>query len=62
MEHSPQSPSTWTITDGNAGNLRQARALADALHRPAVAWNLLARAPWRWAAPHRLPWAANAWG
>ncbi|MDQ3510693.1 MAG: mitochondrial fission ELM1 family protein [Pseudomonadota bacterium] len=62
MEQSQQSPSTWTITDGNAGNLRQARTLADALHRPAIDWNLLARAPWRWAAPHRLPWAANAWG
>lgn len=62
MEQSLQSLSTWTITDGNAGNLRQARALADALHRPAIDRTLQARAPWRWVAPHRLPWAANAWG
>lgn len=62
MERSTENPATWVITDGNAGNLRQARALADALHRPAIDWNLQARAPWRWLAPRRLPWSANAWG
>lgn len=59
----PHPPSaTWTITDGNAGNLRQAQALAAALGRPAHDWHLQPRAPWRWAAPRRLPGATHAFG
>ena len=38
------------LTDGNAGNVRQARALAAALGRPAREWVLRPRAPWRWLA------------
>jgi len=53
---------TWTITDGNAGNLRQAQALAAALGRPARDWQLQARAPWSWSSPRRLPGAAHAFG
>jgi len=53
---------TWTITDGNAGNLRQAQALAAALGRPARDIMLQPRAPWRWAAPRRLPFAAAGFG
>src|SRR3970040_2204652 len=53
---------TWTITDGNAGNLRQAQALAAALGRPARDIRLQPRAPWRWAAPRRLPFAAAGFG
>ncbi|AOX62755.1 nucleoside-diphosphate sugar epimerase [Stenotrophomonas sp. LM091] len=53
----------WTITDGRAGNVRQAVALATALklgaHRPLV---LTPRAPWRWLAPRWLPGAANGYG
>lgn len=51
-----RSSAPWTITDGRAGNVRQAVALADALrlgtHQPLT---LLPRAPWRWLAPRRLP-------
>ena len=50
----PGSP-VWTITDGNAGNVRQAHALAAALGRPIRDWTLAPRAPWRWTAPRRLP-------
>ncbi|MCE7033390.1 mitochondrial fission ELM1 family protein [Lysobacter sp. GX 14042] len=52
----------WTITDGNAGNVRQAHALAAALSRPIRDWTLKSRAPWRWVAPRRLPGAAGAFG
>ncbi|MDQ3205627.1 MAG: nucleoside-diphosphate sugar epimerase, partial [Pseudomonadota bacterium] len=62
MQQSQQNRPTWTITDGNAGNLRQAHALVEALHRPALDWTLQARAPWRWAAPRRLPWSGRAYG
>src|SRR5690606_14822858 len=50
----PGSP-VWTIPDGNAGNVRQAHALAAALGRPIRDWSLAPRAPWRWTAPRRLP-------
>lgn len=53
---------TWLLTDGLAGNLRQASALAQALGRPAHDWRLQPRAPWRWAAPRRLPGAHAAFG
>lgn len=46
---------TRVITDGHAGNVRQARALADALRLPMQASVLSPRAPWRWLAPRRLP-------
>ncbi len=53
----------WTITDGRAGNVRQAVALASALklgaHRPLV---LSPRAPWRWLAPRWLPGMAQGYG
>src|SRR5690606_24037654 len=57
----PGSP-VWTITDGNAGNVRQAHALAAALGRPIRDWRLEPRTPWRWVAPRRLPGAARAFG
>ena len=50
-----RSPATWTLTDGNAGNVRQAEALARALGLDARAWALEARAPWAWWAPRRFP-------
>lgn len=50
------------MTDGHAGNQRQATALAQALGRPASDWTLSARAPWRWVSPRRLPGAAQAFG
>lgn len=46
----------WIITDGAAGNERQALALAAALGVTAPRrWRLRPRAPWRWLAPRRLP-------
>ncbi|TXI23951.1 MAG: nucleoside-diphosphate sugar epimerase [Ottowia sp.] len=66
MPSSQQSASanvTWLLTDGHAGNLRQAEALARALgvadaHVPPL-WPA---APWRWLAPRRLPGAVDAFG
>lgn len=56
------SAQTWTVSDGHAGNRRQATALAAALGRPAFDCELAPRAPWRWLAPRRLPWAGQAFG
>ncbi len=54
---------TWAVSDGRAGNARQAEALAQALHStPVTALHLQARAPWRWAAPRLLPGAQAAFG
>lgn len=59
----PPAPTTWVLTDGRAGNERQALALARALSAatPRI-WRLDARAPWRWVAPRRLPGSASAFG
>lgn len=51
------------ISDGRAGNVRQARALADALaggEAPHLRIDMTA--PWRWLAPRRLPGAARGFG
>ncbi len=45
----------WVITDGAAGNERQALALAQALDVPAKVLALPLRAPWSWASPRELP-------
>jgi uncharacterized protein len=47
--------SAWAISDGAAGNERQALALATALNAPTRLLNLPLRAPWAWFAPRRLP-------
>lgn len=63
MPHVRQWTAPWTITDGRAGNVRQAVALASALklgvHRPLV---LEPRAPWKWMAPRWLPGMADGFG
>ena len=41
----------WIITDGAAGNLRQARALAGAMRVPAIELTVRLRGPWRMFAP-----------
>lgn len=57
------SSELWTLTDGNAGNRRQATALAEALGLgPAHERIVRSPAPWRWLAPRRLPGAARALG
>src|SRR5690606_14636048 len=50
----------WILSDGNAGNVRQAQSLAAALHLSPLEWPLRSRAPWRWFAPRRLPGAEGA--
>ncbi len=50
------------LSDGAAGNENQALALAAALAGQVEALRLAPRAPWRWAAPHRLPGASGALG
>lgn len=47
--------STWVISDGGAGNERQALALTTALGVRAQVLTLPLRAPWAWFAPRRLP-------
>lgn len=53
MSHPPHS--AWVISDGAAGNERQALALASALGVPARVMTLPLRAPWVWFAPRRIP-------
>ncbi|MCF7223269.1 mitochondrial fission ELM1 family protein [Marilutibacter chinensis] len=57
-----KSSTTWTLSDGHAGNVRQATALTAALGLAARDWTLTARAPWRWWAPRRLPGSRSAFG
>ncbi len=59
----PNAREVWLLSDGHAGNVRQATALAAALgcDRPRELV-LQARAPWRWAAPRHLPGSPHAFG
>ncbi|QNP41559.1 mitochondrial fission ELM1 family protein [Lysobacter solisilvae (ex Woo and Kim 2020)] len=59
---SPPTHEAWTLSDGHAGNVRQAQALAAAMGLAARDWTLPARAPWRWLSPRRLPGARHAFG
>lgn len=58
MERSP----AWILSDGNAGNVRQAQSLAAALGLSPLEWTLRTRNPWRWLAPRSLPGADSAFG
>lgn len=51
---------TWVISDGRAGNHRQALALAHHLHRAATEILVTTRKPWSYAAPRVLPFASRA--
>ena len=64
MERSPHDADggTWALSDGRAGNARQALALAAALDATAGERALEPRLPWRWGAPRRLPGAHAAFG
>lgn len=42
----------WALSDGRAGNRRQAEALAEALRLPWRSVEIALRAPWSWLAPH----------
>lgn len=53
----------WTLSDGHAGNSRQASALAAALDVGVASEHVLhPRIPWRWLAPRKWPGAAQAFG
>ena len=52
----------WVITDGAAGNERQALALAQAMDVPARVLALPLRKPWAWVAPRELPGGRLALG
>lgn len=54
--------STLALSDGRAGNARQAIALAEAVDADAQALALHPRWPWRWVAPRALPGSAHAFG
>lgn len=57
------STQLWTLTDGNAGNRRQAEALANALDLgPVTDWQLQPHRPWSITAPRYLPGARHAFG
>lgn len=53
---------TWALSDGRAGNARQATALAGSLAADAKPIELQPRAPWRWLAPRRLAGSMHAFG
>jgi len=53
---------TLGLSDGRAGNARQASALAEALDANARMIDLLPRAPWRWLAPRAMPNSRHAFG
>jgi len=53
--------SVWSVSDGRAGNVRQAEALANVLG-PAHAVGLQPRWPWRALAPRRIAGSAHAFG
>ncbi len=56
----PALEPAWIVTDGAAGNLRPAQALAAALSVAAREWIVRPRAPWGWLAPHLRAGAARA--
>ncbi|WP_242113176.1 mitochondrial fission ELM1 family protein [Luteimonas aquatica] len=56
------SSQIWAVSDGRAGNLRQAEALAQALDPAAPCVEVAPRAPWRWLAPRWLPAHEDALG
>ena len=53
-------PSAWAISDGAAGNARQARALASAMGLAPLELQVHVRPPWRWLAPRLLAGARHA--
>jgi len=53
---------TLALSDGRAGNARQAIALAQALDADSKVIELQPRAPWRWLAPRRLAGSMHAFG
>jgi uncharacterized protein len=61
-ENSANSTQIYAISDGRAGNARQAGAMGGALADDVAAFALEPRPPWRWIAPRRWPGAEHAYG
>ncbi len=55
-------PRIWVLTDGAAGNLRQANSLANGLGTLSQTITINTAAPWRWLAPRKLPLFERALG
>lgn len=65
MTEVKRSDALWAVSDGRAGNVRQAVALAQALAIALPGWDeqqhvVAPRAPWRWLAPRTLPGSRHA--
>ncbi len=63
MPLAKRSTLPWTITDGRAGNVRQAVALASAMRLGGQQrMQLYPQPPWRWLTPRLLPGAEHGFG
>lgn len=60
--NSADSIQICAISDGHAGNARQAEAVGGALADDVTTFTLEPHPPWRWAAPRRWPGAERAYG
>jgi uncharacterized protein len=56
----PETATCWVMTDGAAGNMRQALALAERLSVGVRVWQLEPAPPWSWLAPRLLTGARAA--
>lgn len=62
MSDTKSPPRIWTITDTGAGNLRQAKALADAMGGAEDHLCVDFPVPWRWLAPRGVPFVLDVLG
>lgn len=60
--NSADSIQICAISDGRAGNVRQAEAVGGALADDVTTFTLEPHLPWRWTAPRRWPGAERAYG
>lgn len=60
MDQGHKAAECWVITDGAAGNERQALALAERTGLPVRMFSIQPRRPWAWASPRLLPAARLA--
>lgn len=60
--NSADSIQICAISDGHAGNARQAEAVGGALADDVTTFTLEPHLPWRWTAPRRWPGAERAYG
>lgn len=61
MPPNQETGECWVVTNGAAGNERQALALAGYLPWPVRSMVLEPRAPWSWLAPRKAPGGRLAW-